>query len=359
MRFARRLTCGRVCFEAIFAGDHQTPLRRVVNAGTLLEIDNLSVEFATESGALRAVAGVSLSVGAGRALGIVGESGCGKTVLSRAVLQLLPHNARVSGAVRFDGRELFRLSREALRQLRGREIAVVFQDPMTSLNPVLTVGGQITEALREHLGLGPHEAVARAVTLLTELGIPDAERRARHYPHQMSGGMRQRVAIAIALSCAPRLLIADEPTTALDVTVQAQILELLARERRARNMAMMLITHDLAVVAGRTDEVAVMYAGRIVERAPTRTLFKHMRSPYTEALMAAIPKLNAPPHTRLAAIAGTPPDPMRPGPGCPFAPRCGYARARCRSEAPKLASAAEGHQYACWFPVTTKAPASA
>jgi peptide/nickel transport system ATP-binding protein len=359
MHFERRPTCGRVCFETIFTGNHQTPLRRDVSAGTLLEIDNLSVEFATERGALHAVCGVSLSVGASRALGIVGESGSGKTVLSRAVLQLLPHNARMSGAVRFDGRELFRLSREALRQLRGREIAVVFQDPMTSLNPVLTVGGQITEALREHLGLGPHEAAARAVTLLTQLGIPDPDRRARHYPHQMSGGMRQRVAIAIALSCAPRLLIADEPTTALDVTVQAQILELLAHERRARNMAMMLITHDLAVVAGRTDEVAVMYAGRIVERAPTRTLFKHMRSPYTQALMAAIPKLDVPPHTRLAAIAGTPPDPMRLGPGCPFEPRCRYARERCRREAPELAGAVEGHQYACWFPRDVQVPASA
>jgi peptide/nickel transport system ATP-binding protein len=330
-----------------------------VSAGTLLEIDNLSVEFATERGALRAVAGVSLSVGASHTLGIVGESGSGKTVLSRAVLKLLPSNARVSGAVRFDGRELFRLSREALRQLRGREIAAVFQDPMTSLNPVLTVGDQITEAMREHLGLGAHEAVARAITLLSQLGIPDPERCSRQYPHQMSGGMRQRIAIAIALSCAPRLLIADEPTTALDVTVQAQILELLARERRARTMAMMLITHDLAVVAGRTDEVAVMYAGRIVENAPTRTLFKHMRSPYTRALMAAIPKLSTPPHTRLAAIAGTPPDPMRLGPGCPFEPRCGFARERCRREAPELVGAAEGHQYACWFPLDVQAPASA
>ena len=329
-----------------------------MSAGTLFEIDNLSVEFATERGALRAVCGVSLSVGASCALGIVGESGSGKTVLLRAVLQLLPHNARVSGAVRFDGRELFRLSRETLRQLRGREIAVVFQDPMTSLNPVLTVGGQIAEVLREHLGLGPQEAVARAVTLLGQLGIPDPDRRARYYPHQMSGGMRQRVAIAIALSCAPRLIIADEPTTALDVTVQAQILDLLARERRARNMAMMLITHDLAVVAGRTDEVAVMYAGRIVERAPTRTLFKHMRCPYTQALMAAIPKLNAPPHTRLAAIAGTPPDPMRPGPGCAFEPRCRYAAERCRSEAPRL-TGPEEHQYACWFPLDAAVAASA
>jgi peptide/nickel transport system ATP-binding protein len=330
-----------------------------MSAVALLEIDDLSVEFATERGPLRAVCGVSLSVGASRVLGIVGESGSGKTMLSRAVLQLLPQNARVSGSVRFDGRDLFRLQREALRRLRGREIAVVFQDPMTSLNPVLTVGSQIAEGLREHLGLGPRQALARAVALLAEVGIPEPERRAGQYPHQMSGGMRQRVAIAIALSCEPRLLIADEPTTALDVTIQAQILDLLARERRARRMAMVLITHDLGVVAGRTDEVAVMYAGRIVEQAPTRTLFKDMRSPYAEALMAAIPKLRAPPHTRLSAITGAPPDPTRPAPGCPFEPRCRYARERCRSEAPRLAGATEGHQYACWFPLDARALAKA
>ena len=317
----------------------------------LLEIDNLSVELATERGSLHAVSGVTLSLGASRTLGIVGKSGSGKTILSRAVLQLLPRDARVSGTVRFDGHDLFRLSREGLRRLRGRQIAVVFQDPMTSLNPVLSVGGQIAETLREHLGLGSHEALARAVALLAEVGIPDPERRARQYPHQMSGGMRQRVAIAIALSCEPQLLIADEPTTALDVTIQAQILDLLARERQARRMAMMLITHDLGVVAGRTDEVAVMYAGRVLEQAPTRTLFKDMRSPYAEALFAAIPKLHAPPHTRLAAIGGAPPDPTRPAVGCSFEPRCRYAQERCRSEAPQLTTAAEAHQYACWFPL--------
>ena len=321
-----------------------------MNAVPLLEIDNLSVELATERGPLHAVSGVTLSLGAGRTLGIVGESGSGKTILSRAVLQLLPRDARVRGTVRFDGQDLFRLSREGLRRLRGRQIAVVLQDPMTSLNPVLKVGGQITETLREHLGLGRHEALARAVALLAEVGIPDPERRARHYPHQMSGGMRQRVAIAIALCCEPQLLIADEPTTALDVTIQAQILDLLARERRARQMAMILITHDLGVVAGRTDEVAVMYAGRVLEHAPTRTLFTDMRSPYAEALFAAIPKLHASPHTRLAAISGAPPDPTRPTMGCSFEPRCRYAQERCRSESPQLTTAAEGHQYACWFP---------
>jgi peptide/nickel transport system ATP-binding protein len=322
----------------------------VMDAKPLLEIDNLSVELATERGPLHAVSGVSLSLGASQTLGVVGESGSGKTILSRAVLQLLPRHARVSGTVRFDGQDLSQLSRQGLRRLRGRQIAVVFQDPMKSLNPVLTVGDQIAETLRQHLGIGPREAMARAVTLLAEVGIPEPEKRARHYPHQMSGGMRQRVAIAIALSCEPRLLIADEPTTALDVTIQAQILDLLARERQARGMAMMLITHDLGIVAGRTDEVAVMYAGRVLEHAPTRTLFKDMRSPYAEALFASIPKLHEPPHKRLAAISGAPPDPTRPTIGCSFESRCRYAQERCRSEAPQLITAAERHRYACWFP---------
>jgi peptide/nickel transport system ATP-binding protein len=326
-----------------------------VSGAPLLEVENLSVELSTERGRLRAVSGIDVSLAPSRALGIVGESGSGKTMLARAILRLLPGTARVSGNVRFDGRDLFRLSRTALRQLRGRELAVVFQDPMTSLNPVLTVGGQIAEALREHLGLRSAEADARTVALLAEVGIPEPERRARQYPHQMSGGMRQRVAIAIALSCEPRLLIADEPTTALDVTVQAQILDLLARERMKRHMAMILITHDLGVVAGRTDEVAVMYAGRIVERAPTRALFKRGRSPYTEALMAAIPKLHAPPHTRLAAIAGAPPDPTRPAPGCAFSPRCRYAQERCRREAPPFVTDGESHGHACWFPLPDRA----
>jgi peptide/nickel transport system ATP-binding protein len=317
----------------------------------LLEIDDVAVELPTERGPLYAVSGVSLSLAPSRSLGIVGESGSGKTMLAKTVLRLLPQGARLGGTVRFDGRDLFRLSRRDLRRLRGREIAAVFQDPMTSLNPVLSIGTQIAEGLREHLGLASHEAAARAVALLAEVGIPEPERRARQYPHQLSGGMRQRVAIAIALSCEPRLLIADEPTTALDVTVQAQILDLLARERARRRMAMILITHDLGIVAARTDEVAVMYAGRIVERAPTRALFKRMRSPYAEALMSAIPPLHAPPHTRLAAIAGTPPDPTRPVRGCAFSPRCRYARERCFGEAPPLSAGGIDHYYACWFPL--------
>ena len=268
----------------------------------------------------------------GRTLGIVGESGCGKTMLSRAILQLLPKKAKLSGRVMFDGQDLARCSTaKRLRKLRARSLAVVFQDPMTSLNPVLTIGTQLIETLQEHLELDAAAATKRSVELLAAVGIPAPEQRLAQYPHQLSGGMRQRVAIAIALSCEPKLLIADEPTTALDVTIQAQILDLLAREQRRRHMAMIIITHDLGVVAGRTDEVAVMYAGRVVERAPTQALFKQMRMPYTEALLAAIPKLEAAPHTPLPAISGRPPDPTRPLKGCSFSPRCRYADRSLRS----------------------------
>ncbi len=252
--------------------------------GTLLSVEDVIVDLPTPRGNLRAVDHVDLTVGAGRTLGVVGESGCGKTMLSRAILQLLPKKAKLSGRVMFDGQDLLQLSPEKLRKLRGRSLAVVFQDPMTSLNPVLTIGTQLIETLQEHLELDMAAATKRSVELLAAVGIPAPEQRLMQYPHQLSGGMRQRVAIAIALSCEPKLLIADEPTTALDVTIQAQILDLLAREQRRRHMAMILITHDLGVVAGRTDEVAVMYAGRVVERAPTPALFKKMRMPYTEAL---------------------------------------------------------------------------
>ncbi len=318
----------------------------------LLSIENLAVTLPTPRGVLHAVDGVDLRLEAGRTLGIVGESGCGKTMLSRAVLQLLPKRATLSGRVIFAGRDLSGLPAEALRRLRGPELAVVFQDPMTSLNPVLTIGTQIVETLQAHLGMDSRAATRRGAELLAAVGIPAPEQRLRQYPHQLSGGMRQRVAIAIALSCEPRLLIADEPTTALDVTVQAQILDLLAREQQRRHMAMILITHDLGVVAGRTDEVAVMYAGRVVERAPTRQLFAGMRMPYTEALLAAIPKLDTPPHTPLPAIAGRPPDPTRPLPGCSFAPRCRYADDACRNAKPPLVDPGKvGGLYACWHPL--------
>ena len=324
----------------------------------LLSVEDVSVNLPTPRGNLRAVDRVDLSVGAGRTLGIVGESGCGKTMLSRAILQLLPKKAMLSGRVMFDGQDLVRLDRERLRKLRGRSLAVVFQDPMTSLNPVLTIGTQLIETLQEHLELDGVAAKMRSIELLAAVGIPAPEQRLTQYPHQLSGGMRQRVAIAIALSCEPKLLIADEPTTALDVTIQAQILDLLAREQRRRHMAMIIITHDLGVVAGRTDEVAVMYAGRVVERAPTPDLFKKMRMPYTEALLAAIPKIDAKPHTPLPAISGRPPDPTRPLKGCSFSPRCKYAWAQCQIEKPRLEDAdSPGHQYACFRPLNTTAGA--
>ena len=324
----------------------------------LLSIEGISVTLPTPRGLLRAVDHVDLKLEAGRTLGVVGESGCGKTMLSRAILQLLPKRATLKGRIVFGGRDLLSLAPEALRRLRGPELAVVFQDPMTSLNPVLTIGTQLIETLQVHLGMDTAAATKRSAELLAEVGIPAPEQRLRQYPHQLSGGMRQRVAIAIALSCEPKLLIADEPTTALDVTVQAQILDLLAREQQRRHMAMVLITHDLGVVAGRTDEVAVMYAGRVVERAPTPRLFAHMRMPYTEALLAAIPKLDSPPHTALPAIAGRPPDPTRPLPGCSFAPRCTYADGQCQSAKPPLADPQNtGGYYACWHPLAGRARA--
>jgi len=327
-----------------------------VSEAPLLSVEDVAVDLPTARGPLRAVDRVDLTLGAGRTLGIVGESGCGKTMLSRAILQLLPRKAKFSGRVMFDGQDLARIDREHLRKLRGRSLAVVFQDPMTSLNPVLTIGTQLGETLQEHLELDSVHARTRSAELLVAVGIPAPEQRLMQYPHQLSGGMRQRVAIAIALSCEPKLLIADEPTTALDVTIQAQILDLLAREQRRRHMAMILITHDLGVVAGRTDEVAVMYAGRVVERAPTPVLFRAMQMPYTEALLAAIPKLDAAPHTPLPAISGRPPDPTRPLKGCSFSPRCRYALARCHQDKPALtAPLSADHHYACFHPLRTAA----
>jgi peptide/nickel transport system ATP-binding protein len=330
-----------------------------VTAPALLSVEGASVDLPTPRGNLRAVDQVDLRVAPGQTLGIVGESGCGKTMLSRAILQLLPKKAKLTGRVMFDGQDLTRLGAEPLRKLRGRALAVVFQDPMTSLNPVLTIGSQLIETLQEHLEFDTSTARKRSAELLAAVGIPAPEQRLNQYPHQLSGGMRQRVAIAIALSCEPKLLIADEPTTALDVTIQAQILDLLAREQRRRHMAMIIITHDLGVVAGRTDEVAVMYAGRVVERAPTPALFKNMRMPYTEALLAAIPKIDAAPHTPLPAIPGRPPDPTRPIAGCSFSPRCRYAMSDCHQQKPALADASPDHQYACFHPIHAAAGACA
>jgi oligopeptide/dipeptide ABC transporter ATP-binding protein len=325
--------------------------------GTLLEVENLRTGFVTPMGLVKAVDDVSLSLERGKTLGVVGESGSGKSVLSRSIMGLLPRrNVQRSGVVRFEGEELTNLPEEALRSRWGTDMAMVFQDPMTSLNPVVKIGRQLTEGLDVHFGLGKDEASAIALELLRSVGIPEPEKRLKQYPFELSGGMRQRVTIAIALVCGPKLLFADEPTTALDVTVQAQILNLLNDQQHERHMAMILVTHDLGVVAGRTDDIAVMYAGRIVEQAPTRTLFAEMRMPYTEALLKSIPKLDEPSHTRLQIIGGRPPDLITPPPGCRFAPRCPYAQQRCTEEEPPLIEAeTPGHLYRCWYPVGTDA----
>jgi len=323
--------------------------------GPLLEVADLHTHFRTGRGLARAVDGVSFSLERGRTLGVVGESGSGKTVLSRSIMGLLPKsNVERSGSILFEGRELIDAPNDVLRQLWGSQMAMVFQDPMTSLNPVMKIGNQITEGLLFHLDVSKRYAKELALALLQSVGIPEAERRLNEYPHQMSGGMRQRVMIALAIACGPKLLFADEPTTALDVTVQSQILDLLQEQQRERFMAMILVTHDLGVVAGRTDEIAVMYAGRVVEKAPTAALFAKTRHPYTEALMRSIPKLNAPSHSRLATISGRPPDIVNPPPGCKFAPRCPYVQARCEEEEPPLLdSETPGHEFRCWTPVGT------
>jgi peptide/nickel transport system ATP-binding protein len=324
-------------------------------SGQLLAVENLSTKFKTPRGLVRAVDGVSFTLDRGRSLGIVGESGSGKTVLSRSIMGLLPRRSAVrGGSVHFEGARIDNLSIKAMREYWGKEMAMIFQDPMTSLNPLMKIGKQITEGLKIHLGMSPADAGDTAEKLLFEVGIPEPRQRLSQYPYELSGGMRQRVMIAIAMACGPTLLFADEPTTALDVTVQAQILDLLEAQRRDRNMSLILVTHDLGVVAGHTDEIIVMYAGKIIERAPTSVLFTQMRHPYTEALLASIPKIEDPSHTRLSAIAGRPPDLVNPPQGCRFAPRCHYAQDRChQTEPPLIAGDHPEHFYACWFPVAT------
>jgi peptide/nickel transport system ATP-binding protein len=331
-----------------------------VSGRRLLDVEDLHVSFATSRGPLRAVQGVSLTLDQGKTLGIVGESGSGKTVLSRAIMGLLPRASTTqTGSVRYDGTELLNAPNDDLRKLWSTHIAMVFQDPMTSLNPVQRIGNQITEPLKIHLKLSKSEAKETALSLLMQVGIPSPVERYEAYPAQLSGGMRQRVMIAIALACAPRLLMADEPTTGLDVTVQAQILDLLSQLQHDRDMAMILVTHDLGVVATRTDEIIVMYAGNVVERAPTNVLFKSMAMPYTEALLKSTPRIAEPSHTRLIAIEGRPPDLLNPPSGCPFSPRCPYAQEKCHLEKPPLVEAAPGHSYACWYPLTASDPVTA
>jgi peptide/nickel transport system ATP-binding protein len=320
----------------------------------LLEVRELRTTFITPRGPLVAVDGVSLTLQRGETLGVVGESGSGKTVLSRSIMGLLPggHTTQLAGSVRFDGQELVGASEQTLRSIWGLRIAMVFQDPMTSLNPVHKIGRQIAETLRLHLKLSKSEAARSAVTLLTQVGIPDPEVRAKAYPIQLSGGMRQRVMIAIALACGPELLLADEPTTGLDVTIQAQILDLLADLQRMRRMAMIFVTHDLGIVATRTDRIMVMYAGRVVETAPTAMLFANVRMPYTEALLNSTPRITNPSHTRLQAIVGRPPDLVHLPSGCAFSPRCPYATDQCHQETPPLVAdpGEPDHLFACWHP---------
>jgi oligopeptide/dipeptide ABC transporter ATP-binding protein len=321
----------------------------------LLVVDDVSTGFETDRGVLRAVDGVSLTLERGKTLGLVGESGCGKTVLSRSIMGLLPkHGVVRHGSIRLEGHEVGNLSPKAMRPYWGAQIAMIFQDPMTSLNPVMRIGNQIVEAIRTHLDVDRGYARELAESLLASVRVPEPARRMRQYPHELSGGLRQRVCIAVALACGPRLLLADEPTTALDVTVQAQVLDLLRAQQAERYMAMVLVTHDLGVVAGRTDDVAVMYAGRIVEQAPTAELFENVKMPYTEALLRSIPAVDQPSHSQLATIPGRPPDLVRPPPGCRFAPRCPYVTDRCREQEPPLAEAATpGHWFRCWHPVGT------
>ena len=320
-------------------------------AAPLLRVQDLRTHFFTVDGVTRAVDGVSFHVDAGETLGIVGESGCGKSVTALSILRLLPTRIGriVGGRVEFEGTNLLELDIAAMRDIRGNRIAMIFQEPMTSLNPVLTIGEQIAEAVRIHQGASPNAARARAEEMLRLVKIPDAPKRLDDYPHQFSGGMRQRVMIAMALSCNPKLLIADEPTTALDVTVQAQILKLMLELKERTGAAVMLITHALPVVAETCQRVIVMYAGRIVEQALVTELFDRPLHPYTRGLMASIPRLGAAARQRrLTEIPGIVPDLRQPIPGCAFAPRCGLADARCRAEAPSLDEHGSGHLAACF-----------
>jgi len=318
-----------------------------------IETVGLKTHFRTPRGIARAVDGVTIQIRRGQSLGVVGESGSGKTVLSRSIMGLLPRNGVIrEGSVRYRGEEIGNRTPKEMRSVWGREMAMIFQDPMTSLNPVMKVGKQVTESLRLHLGMNAAEASEVAEKIFRDVRIPEPSRRLNQYPHELSGGMRQRVMIAIAMACGPNMLFADEPTTALDVTVQAQILELLSEQIHDRNMSMLLVTHNLGVVAGYTDEIAVMYGGKVVERAPTKVLFDNVKMPYTEALLQSIPRLNQPSHSRLAMIPGRPPDLVNPPGGCRFAPRCAYARDLCRNEEPPLTIAeTPDHTFACHFPV--------
>jgi peptide/nickel transport system ATP-binding protein len=325
-------------------------------ARPVLAIDGLKTHFFTRDGVVRAVDGVSYGLRRGETLGVVGESGCGKSITALSVMGLVPSppGRIVAGSIRLDGLDLLTLSESRMRRIRGNDISMIFQEPMTSLNPVLKIGRQLTEAIKLHQGLGKRDALSRAVEMLRLVHIPEAERRVQQYPFELSGGMRQRVMIAMALSCNPKVLIADEATTALDVTIQAQILNLMLELREKLGTAIIMITHDLGVVAETAQRVVVMYAGKVVEEAPVRELFHRPLHPYTKGLLASIPRLPTPrsrrrdEHARLNEISGIVPALMDMPPGCRFAPRCAYAVDRCRREEPPLAAKTSGHLTACW-----------
>ncbi len=319
-------------------------------ADPLLKIEDLHTQFFTEEGVVNAVNGVSNDVMPGEILGLVGESGCGKTVSALSILRLIPNppGKITSGKILFDGEDILKMNEEQIRHIRGNKIGMIFQEPMTSLNPVLTIGRQLTETLELHLKMNKQAATQRAIELLEMVGIPDAKTRIKDYPHQFSGGMRQRVMIAMALSCNPKLLLADEPTTALDVTIQAQILELLTRLTRELGTSVIIITHNLGVVARYADRVNVMYAGRIIESASAKELYPNPRHPYTLGLLRSVPRLDQAQKARLDPIEGMPPDLINLGAGCSFRPRCRFAVDRCAEEVPPLTDVGPEHVAACW-----------
>ena len=327
-------------------------------ANSLLQVSDLKTRFHTPEGIVHAVNGISFYINEGETVAVVGESGCGKSVSMMSLLRLIPTppGEIYSGIANYRDDDLLKKSEQEMEDIRGKEIAMIFQDPMTSLNPVLTVGRQLTESLRVHLGHTREQAEKRAVELLEQVGIPDAARRVQDFPHQFSGGMRQRVMIAMALSCAPSVLIADEPTTALDVTIQAQIVELVARLRESLHMAIIWITHDLGVVAGMADRVLVMYAGFIVEEAKVEDLYDSPSHPYTLALLAALPRVDRRRDQRLKSISGAPPNLLVAPRGCPFAPRCEFVIEKCWNENPALMQVDKDHYSACWVDVKTGAP---
>jgi len=331
-----------------------------MNPDKLLVVKDLTTTFSTSAGPLPAVGGVSFDLNKNETLGIVGESGSGKTVLARTIMGLQPRtNVAVTGSVLLNGHEMVGVSENEKRKYWGTEVAMVFQDPMTSLNPVMRIGKQIDETLRVRLGMSKDVAKARAIELLELVGIPSPTQRYRAFPGQLSGGMRQRVVIATALACSPKLLMADEPTTGLDVTIQAQILNLLEDLKEQFHMSVVLITHDLGVIATRTSRIVVMYAGRVVEIGTTREVFTNHRMPYTRALLESSPKVSNPSHTRLVTIPGRPPNLLKLNQGCSFAPRCAYATNQCHQQRPELQSAEEpGHSFACWNPLPSKREAA-